>query len=63
LPLMQALTLTLQSAALTCAAEPPMAAKASRVRSIILLMYRSSFRRGRRIVDLVQHLGDRLAVA
>jgi hypothetical protein len=62
---MHALTFALQSAALTCAAEPPMAmaAKASMVRSIILFMYRSSFPLGRRIVNLVQRLGDRLAAA
>jgi hypothetical protein len=58
-PLMQALTLMLQSVALTCAAEPPMTAKASRVRSNILFMYQSSFPIGRDIVNLVQHLGDR----
>jgi hypothetical protein len=37
LPLMQALTLMLQSDALT--GEPPMTAKASNVRSIVLFMY------------------------
>jgi hypothetical protein len=44
LPLMHALTFVLQSAALTCAAEPPMTAKASRVRTITLFMYLSQDR-------------------
>jgi hypothetical protein len=53
---MQALTFELQSTAFTCAAEPAMTAKASRVRSIILFMYVSSLRVGRRIFNLVQYL-------